>query len=322
MTQIQMTLDRELASTALSEQQKLAIYRNAEASRMEVARQFPTFYRKQLQDMVASNAFSVSQIATTWTNGIANSNVKGGDFAKAAWQATQVAIIQGALNTGIQLAAQWALRASVEMGIVNSTNAQKVASFAGMEALKTTISAEGDTARMAATIFTAKTAQAAIIIGILATGEAMIAVMGSVVTAIAGIFAAIGAGLLATIVGAPFAASFAAAAGAVIVAGTTALIAAQAALTAAGTAALAGFAGPGFASGGIGDFGKGTQATLHGQEAIIPLNSRGASFMQEAMGGRAGGGDMTVVLQMDGREIARRTMEYMPGIIYMKTGMA
>jgi hypothetical protein len=191
-----------------------------------------------------------------------------------------------------------------------------------MEALKTTISAEGDTARMAAAIFTAKTAQAAIIIGILATGEAMIAVMGSVVTAIAGIFAAIGAGLAATIVGAVFAPGFAAAAGAVIVAGSTALMAAQAALTAAGTASLAGFAGPGFASGGIGDFGKGTQATLHGQEAVIPLNSRGAAFMQEAMGSRAGSGNMTVVMQLDGREIARRTMEYMPGIVYMKTGMA
>lgn len=31
---------------------------------------------------------------------------------------------------------------------------------------------------------------------------------------------------------------------------------------------------------------------------------------------------MTVVMQMDGREIARRTMPYMPGIVHMKTGLS
>ena len=77
----------------------------------------------------------------------------------------------------------------------------------------------------------------------------------------------------------------------------------------------------GFKEGGIGNFGSGTQATLHGQEAIIPLNSRGAAFMQDAMGG-GGGGQMTVVLQLDSREIARKTMPHMPGIFTMKTGLS
>ena len=30
---------------------------------------------------------------------------------------------------------------------------------------------------------------------------------------------------------------------------------------------------------------------------------------------------MTLVMQMDGREIARRTMPYMPGIVHMKTAV-
>ena len=56
-------------------------------------------------------------------------------------------------------------------------------------------------------------------------------------------------------------------------------------------------------------------------EAVIPLNSRGAAFMQQALG-VGGGGNQTIVLQLDGREIARRTMQHMPGLFYIKTGMA
>src|SRR6185436_14813612 len=53
------------------------------------------FWKGQLQDLVASNKFSVGLIANTWTAGIANSIVHGGNFVKQAWESTQVAIIQG-----------------------------------------------------------------------------------------------------------------------------------------------------------------------------------------------------------------------------------
>lgn len=57
-------------------------------------------------------------------------------------------------------------------------------------------------------------------------------------------------------------------------------------------------------------------------EAVIPLNARGAAFLQQALGVNAGGGNMTIIMQVDGREQARSVMKYMPGIFYVKTGMA
>ena len=138
--------------------------------------------------------------------------------------------------------------------------------------------------------------------GFSAMFASLVGVMTAVGTFVMSVLGAIGAALSATIFGIPFA-------GAILVG--IALIA----------GALAATGNLGFKEGGIGDFGSGTQATLHGQEAIIPLNSRGAAFMQEAMGG-ASSGNMTLVMQMDGREIARKTMPHMPGIFTMKTGLS
>jgi len=70
-------------------------------------------------------------------------------------------------------------------------------------------------------------------------------------------------------------------------------------------AALAATGNLGFKEGGIGDFGSATPAMLHGPEAVIPLNQRGAAFMREAfgMGGPSGQVIHTHVF-LDGRQIA------------------
>ena len=80
-----------------------------DADRMQVAQTYPTFMEKQLNSLIASNSFAIGQIVGTWTSGIATMIVKGGDL-KAAWESTQIALIQGALNTTVQLVAEEAKR--------------------------------------------------------------------------------------------------------------------------------------------------------------------------------------------------------------------
>ena len=114
----------------------------------------------------------------------------------------------------------------------------------------------------------------------------MVAVLTAVGTFVMGVLSAIAEALTATVFGIPYA-------GAILL-GVAAI-----------AVALAATGNLGFKDGGIGNFGSGTPATLHGQEAIIPLNRRGAAFMQDAMGGSGGGQpNITVKTYLDGRQIA------------------
>ena len=77
--------------------------------------------------------------------------------------------------------------------------------------------------------------------------------------------------------------------------------------------ALAATGNLGFKEGGIGDFGSGTPAMLHGPEAIIPLNNRGAAFLRDALGtDDEGSKSLIVPVYLDGREIARSVVEKLP----------
>lgn len=268
-----------------------------ETQRRAIVQQFPTFFEQQMQSIVSANTFSVGQIVTTWTSGVAGAIVNGGNFVEAAWNSTQLAIVQGALNTGVQLAAQWALQSSVELGILTATEASKLG-------LKTTTNAAivaGDAAAAGATVGIWAGAGLAIsgaFAATLAGFEAMVGTMVGTITAVGafvmGVLSAIAKGLTSTVFGIPYA-------GAILLG--VAVIA----------AALAATGNLGFREGGIGDFGSGTQATLHGQEAIIPLDGRGARFMNQL--GFGGGGraqTIQVPVYLDGRQIARATARHMP----------
>lgn len=243
---------------------------NADTTRIQSGLAVTSFWRNQLKDLVASNAFSVGLIVTTWTSGIANSIVNGGDFVKAAWKSTQMAVIQGGLNLVIQHAAQQALI---------------VAQTAGTAAATTGIWA-GATAAISG-FFAATGAAFTLVIA------NMVAVLTAVGTFIMGVLTAVAEALTATVYGIPWA-------GAVVVG--IALIA----------AALAATGNLGFKDGGIGDFGSGMPATLHGKEAIIPLNSRGAGFMQDTLGLGEGGGPVTQNIILDGRLLARSVADHLP----------
>lgn len=293
-------IDETIFGEARKAQAILDLEEKVSARRREGIQQFPTFFEQQMQTIVASNAFSVGQIVTTWTSGMANAAVNGGNFALAAWKSTQVALLQGVLNTGVQMAAQWALNASVEMGILTATEAAKL----GLKTASNATIVAGEAATATASVSIWSGASAAIVgafatvgAGFAAVGASMVGVLTAVGGFVMGVLSAIAEALTATVFGIPYA-------GAILL-GVAAI-----------AIALAATGNLGFKDGGIGDFGSGTPATLHGQEAIIPLNGRGAAFMQSVFG--AGGGSRQPIhthVYLNGREMARAISDEQPGAL-------
>lgn len=300
---------RVIEETIFEEKKKAAALLNLElqldTKRRQAIQQFPSFFEQQMQAIVQSNSFSIGQITTTWTSGLANAAVNGGNFVEQAWKSTQVAVLQGLLNFGIQKAAALALQASMELGIVSAT----AASTMGINAAKNATIVAGDAA--AATATTSIWAGAAA--GITGTFAALTgAITGfftatlipffvSIGTALMTFLSAIAAAASATIFGIPY--------GVAILAGV--------AIIGAAIGSLMAFA---FADGGIttgptlGMIGEGR--TKH--EAVIPLNKRGAAFMREALGGGSGGGPTTIVVELDGRVLASAVYDKMPSVLRMK----
>ena len=244
------------------------------AKRIAIAKQFPDFWERQLQGLVDSNAFSISQITSAWTSGLANSIVNGGDFIKAAWQSTQLAVVQGGLNMALQWSAQQGMMLLASSSAATGTAG--VWAGAGLIVQGVFASVTAAFATMFATLVTTITAVATYVMGVLS---------------------AIANALAATVFGIPFA-------GAILV-GIVGIL-----------AALAATGNLGFKDGGIGDFGSGTTATLHGPEAIIPLNARGAAFMNKALGGgvtEGGGRVIHTHVHLNGREIAKAVNDEQPG---------
>lgn len=299
----------EIAAVERSAQSSVTVLQlQAEQAKLDAMARTKTFFQTQMQAIVDSNAFSVSQIVNSWTSGLANSIVKGGNFVKAAWESTQVAILQGALNMGVQLAAQWALRAAAEVGIATAT----AATVGAINAAKNSAIIAGETVTAGATVGIWAGAQAAIVATFVTMGvaiklffvETIVPLLVKVGTVIMTFLSAVAEGMASTIFGIPTA-----------VAITIAVVGIGVAIA----AAMGAFAKGGIVTGPtLGLMGEAGSA-----EAAIPLNDRGAAFMAKTMGFSRGAGgstptQQTIIVELNGAPIMKMVANGLPSMLRLK----
>jgi hypothetical protein len=321
LAEIQAGLDRELAAVGLTAQQKLAIEKKYEADRQGVARQFPTFFEQQMQALVNSNTFSMGQMVSTWSGGIAQMAVHGGNL-KAAWEQTQVAMVQAALNGGVQMLANMAIHAAQEMAIKTATEQSKTILAAEASAARTAIA----TQEQLSVTGLVEGSNTAIVASMTATGKAVQSIGGIVLNALSSIVstvtsildliadAAMSTGILLPIGLALKAVSF----GIKLFSGGSLgelsrilggmdlgfLNNIQEFFGFSSMVNLDAIPSVAFADGGIA-FGPSIFGEA-GPEAAIPLNRRGAAFMSDMLG-MGGGGEHTTNIYLDGELIASNT---------------
>ncbi len=277
-----------------------------QAKQMGLARQFPTFWESQLQSLVQSNTFSMGLIVNSWTQGIAQGIVQWDSFTqtiKNVWQQTLTAMLQFVLNFLVQRAATLALATATEAGIVASTEAAKTAAVAAGSAARTSL-----VAAEAASEVGIMTGAQATILGMFATVsgalkalflETLVPAVIAVGNFIMGVLTSIAEAMSATIFGIPAA---------------VAIIAGIAAIGAAIAAGVGAFAQGGIVTGPT----LGLMGEAGSPEAVIPLNSRGAGFMQKAFGAGTGQTQQTIVFELDSRTLASAQFDEFIGMLRLK----
>lgn len=285
------------------------------AKRIGLITQFPTFWEQQLQSIVASNAFSISSITSSFNAATAQWIQGKGTFDDFIVQ-SQATLITSALQASEQWLAQLALSQLRELGLVETQEAAKTALKIVGDSARVTSNATADAAIVASNT-AAATASSTIWAASLETVWGGIVLLGTAVEAffvetiwpMIVSFATSIIGVLEAIATALGLSAFFGNIGGVIAAGV--LLAAVAGITA--SLALGAFAQGGIVTGPT----MGLMGEAGSPEAAIPLNARGAAFMQQTMG-LGGGGMMQIIFESDGRQDAEYIMRYMPKVHRLK----
>ena len=229
---------------------------------------------------------------------------------------SQATLITSALQASEQWLAQLALSQLRELGLVETQEAAKTALKIVGDSARVTSNATADAAIVASNT-AAATASSTIWAASLETVWGGIVLLGTAVEAffvetlwpMIVSFATSIIGVLEAIATALGLSAFFGNIGGVIAAGV--LLAAVAGITA--SLALGAFAQGGIVTGPT----MGLMGEAGSPEAAIPLNARGAAFMQQTMG-LGGGGMMQIIFESDGRQDAEYIMRYMPKVHRLK----
>lgn len=263
----------------------------------------------QLKEFVNAASFTWGNIRSQFASSVANMIVDGakfGDFVKQMYKT----ILAAAINYFIQAAAEHLLGQLM----MRTEETATAAVHATTEAAKTEATVAGETARMAVTVATNKVALAAVtaaIVGVGAMGNAALALVEILVTAVAAaMYAMASAVAFIPIIGQAAAGGLITGATLLEFGGTAAVVAGTAALnTALGGAIVASttaLATP-FAEGGI--VSQPTLALIgeRGREAVVPLDGMQGGLKQQ-----------TIVVELDGRQITRYVMNDLVGFLRLR----
>ncbi len=298
--------DEERKAAAL-----LSLDMETSAKRRQIITQYPTFWEQQLQAIVASNALSLSSITTSFNNATAQWIQGKGTFDDFIIQ-SQTTLLTSALQFTEQWLAQLALGQLRELGM-----------WQAQEAAKTAIKVTGDAARVVSN----EAADAAIVASNTAAATASGTVWSASLDAVWGGIVLLGTAVKAFFVETlwPMIVSFATSVIGVLEAIATALglsalfgnvggIIAAGVLLAAVAGISAALAMGAFAQGGI---VTGPTLGLMGEagspEAAIPLNDRGAAFMQKTLGLGGAGGTIHIELRIDSKKMGEAILPALPG---------
>ncbi len=272
---INADLAERLNKEGLTQDQITAIHTEAEAARMGVARQFPTFWEEQLVLMQQSAMFTWSTIQSQFSSAISGMILGTTTFAQFTQQMLAT-VLNAVVAFLVQMAVQWALTQAFK----DATDAAGLAAHIGVEKAKTVATLAAEKARVVASIAAGKVmiaSMGATLAAVAALGTATITIMGSVVGTVVAMMLAIGSALQSIpVVGNILGAAIITSAINLAIGGSAAIGFGTAAIaTAVGAAgAVIGTVGaiPALASGGLVTGPTLAMVGEAGPEAVVPLD--------------------------------------------------
>ena len=350
----QLILDT-FGESARGQQKLLDLETQTDTQRRAVIRQYPDFWEQQLQAVVNSNSFSLGSIVSTWSSGLATAVVQHKNFnqtVQAAWESTQVAVLQAGINTFVQWGTAAMLSASREIALKMSTEAAKTAAAAQGTAMRETIAAgeavttEGIFAGMSDGILGTFTLLAK---GIVTLGQFALTTIMEIAGGIGSIISAIGSAMTASGILAPLGIAMK-----VVAAG----LSMSAGNFSANLSSFLGGADVGFfdnikeffgfssmvdlnampsseipgaasAAGDLGSLGFAAEGGIFRSpfviaeagtpEVAIPLDQRGKRFMNQ-LGFGGAGGEQRITVQVGDDVLVEKVLRGMPRMVHMRVG--
>lgn len=282
-------LDHELAAYDRAEEALGRFTQDKLNREYQASLQVKSFWTMQLEAIQQSAAFAWASITTQFSGAIAQMIVFGGQLEQAL-KSIAATILQAVIQTGIQMAVNWAM--------------QETAKTAA-----TTAEATARTGIVMAETAASKGAAAVGIAQVGAVGVAALAVLTVIVQAVsAALYAMAAAVSPIPVVGQALAGAFIVGATSLEIAGMAAVVAGTAALAGAVGAAAKTVAATSLTPAAEGLFVTGPTPVLMGEagpEVALPLD-RAREFL---------GGEQTIILQLDGREIGRKVVTDFPALL-------